>query len=680
MTVDRRPIFPFDIKSSLALAATDLVDIRSDGKPVEFNLAIAADPSETDGQVGIQELSKKPNRETEKSFKDRMARTPHRYVNSVSFETFGANPGKDCGLQLELNFSLRSAIAPCPLLGELKHVDFRFENLLYPGVYSVRLLNKNDAADDRIAVAAAHAPSGGKWLLAWSGKKQTNAFSGFVQFVNVDPINAAIYALLVALVALLALKGPPTGWPAWACIVFALYGSNATITRHFSGHDETAHAEMLFSSLLNASEPPSSHAREGLRARFYESARKLMFDQDFYRLHAVQVPPKGSCPHMILGSCGISGSPQNLYDLYAKILPANVLYSGNARSIGIAGRAINLLWTLLLIILVAWLFGSGAIAPTLVILTSGAFLAQVSSITNDYPMMMLGIFGTGCLAEIISGNEKKATLGLLVFSIVLCASRSVDRSWVAGLLTLSAGTMILTARLLLRDAPSNIGQAPELPLNSRRGQVLGKIHQGFFALAVGVFVALSIIWAIPHLWAAGIQEIFKPILRLSPDGHMLLRAKPYSIQMTWEVLKLHCKSFVGSFVWGHSYFSAPVYSTFLAGWLYLALKGLRHVMNFKPRYRITVLVAIGLALGTYHALLMLLVSYNEMIPGSDLAAAVKFRFMAPGVASVVVLPFLGIRSLQSNPHHARTMIFVAIYWTMIFLTYYQLKFFYCDTL
>ena len=46
-----------------------------------------------------------------------------------------------------------------------------------------------------------------------------------------------------------------------------------------------------------------------------------MFDNDFFRLHSINTVAPEKCPHMILGGCGYTSGPFNLYRLYASFLP-----------------------------------------------------------------------------------------------------------------------------------------------------------------------------------------------------------------------------------------------------------------------------------------------------------------------------------------------------------------------
>lgn len=633
-------------------------------------IAVAPDAADTDGPLNFREFQGLLQQKAPEFFERMAQENTYRYTNVLAVEVSSSSADSDCQIRLKLDGVLHSRPALCPPSGSLRETRFTFDRIIRPGIFTAHIETTPTTVASEIKVSNFRSLDGAHWVLPTTGRRITSALSGYLRFLSQKPWSAAIYFICLVAVTTLFITGKSGSKMGVILLAVAVYSSHFAISRYFSGHDETAHTEMFLSSINETYDLPNGADQNQKRADFYQSARQLMFDEDFYRLHGVLVPPRGTCPHMILGGCGISGSPRNLYKIYARFLPHFDQIS--AKSLILTGRIINILLTLLLLGLVAIVCGTDKLLPTFALLLSGAYLSQVASVTNDYPMLMLGLFGCTMLSTLLtSDSRRRVLLGFITFAGFVYLSRPIDRSWISGLLTIIAAIGIVGLRCL-----------------NPRGRILEKkspslarslLSSGLVWL-LGAIVTAGSIWSVPYLWEAGIQGVFKPILRLSADGHMLLRAKPYGPGLTLDILWFHFQSFVGTYVWGHSYFSPFVYVLFAIAWAYLTCLGVIALWEKSRVPPFQAMLILGFAGGGYFAMLMLLNTYNEIFPGTSLDAAVKFRFMAPGAAIVLTLPFLGIQSLFSSPSRSRTFLMVASYWAIVFLSYYQVRFFYCEAL
>lgn len=687
-TVGERSVTPEDFQSWLGAGDTGPHPILAADGHATFKIAIAPDPAESDGPVSMAELEAMSSAGASDRFAQSMIQNPHRYTRSLTLEATSTTGQGDCELRLELvpavaTGSLRSRAARCPTAGRPPKVAFQFDQPLMPGIYGAVVRAEPTALDGGIQVAGSRGASGETWLAVTASKQRKTAFDGLSLLARKYPGHAALYLTCLALVTWLAWARSTQAWSGLLLLLAATYVSNLTIARHFSGHDETAHIEMFHSSILDSAGIPEGPARASRRVAMYQDARRLMLDEDFFRLHGAKVPAKGTCPHMIIGDCGISGSPQNLYGFYARNLVPIDPDNAGARSIALAGRTINAALTLLALAMVMAWFGRGAAGPTAFLLLSGGYLAQVATVTNDYPLMMLGVFGSACMMEIIPGRTRRSVAGMLAFAIMLFALRKVDRSWVSGLLPLLAGVPALGVSFLVsstRKKSSGFRKDDSIrhPARGARGAVVDTLTAAIFVVPAAVLTAVGV-WQAPSLWAAGHQSFLQAIVNLSPDGHMILKAKPFAPGMTLDILRFHFSSFIGTFIWGHSYFAPSVYAIFLAAWGYLTMRGLREAGKSGPMMCAATLIPLGAGLGCYFVMVMLLASYNEIVPGADLDAAVKFRFMAAGVGVVTALPLTGLKSLLADRRKAHGAVIASAFWAAILLAYYQLKFYYSDT-
>lgn len=501
----QRPLGPRDLGRQLAGGLAPAAPVTPAGEP-RFKLALAADERLVGRRLDLASLEKlrRPIRQRALSQPELLPRTV-----ALAFATEGRV--LDCELSLQIGEN-RSAPLPCAAVQDFQYVPFTFAEPLLPGIFEARIFSTSVAPGQEYrAVAAPGKTPGELWLLADSPARRMSAAEAMLALASDHPSRVAGFLLGLALMSLALALG--TGrWQHYAVLLVGLIVAVCSLTWHFSGHDETAHLEML-------------HKAQGRsrseRQSFYESAATHLMDSNFYRLHVSEFVTRSKCPHRVLGgSCGRSPRPLWLYRWYALAFPE----TDDAATLANYGRCINaalLAATLLLIAAVAGLAAFCASVGGLAL--AGFTWAQLASVTNDFPQTLFGLLLGTLLGLLVVCEGRRARLTLLAVAVLAFpATVKIDRSWMSA--------------LLMAPVFACAWLGPRLPST---------------ALAVSLpWLAAAATFVLAPLLPASILEL------LPKEVGPQLASWPTvaELQTAAQAGRVALKSLFGSFLWGHAYF------------------------------------------------------------------------------------------------------------------------------
>lgn len=187
-----------------------------------------------------------------------------------------------------------------------------------------------------------------------------------------------------------------------------------------------------------------------------------------------------------------------------------------------------------------------------------------------------------------------------------------------------------------------------------------------------------LIFTANHFWPE-ITQIAEKILYLTPVVAYFKNFLKFNIATGLTSLVEYFKSFIGTFVWGHSYFPDVYYwvSFFLCLWL--IFQGLCLIaQRYSTRSRIIILTLFSLFL-TFQ-IISVFIAFNtyHSMPAILIASYLKIRLTAPAVAGFVGLLLIGISNVMKRETHSKYFFKLLWIWTLAMLIYFYPDFYWAD--
>lgn len=664
---ETRPLWPSEMPEALQLGKFKPSDpIFADNSPT-FKLAIKPDIAESARTFKWADLLALTKEEAQSRYQERARLYPHRFTDNIALPTGTFARINHCDLVLILDGHLRSRKLPCKGLQDNQNSRFQFDHFIYPGIYEAQIETTATSADNAIVIYLASSPDGTYWALAHSNPPVSTG-RALWDWMKRLPYEGSIYGLMIILLIMLVSTGGRSTW-SWAMAVACFYLAVAAITPPLSGHDETAHVDMLHHQISKASGLPSADIKSEKKA-FNISVNQFMVEHDFYRLHKVGPNPPEACPHKILGSCGHSAKPLWLYKQYAELLHLFTSQGGEvqASSLIYQTRIIHLALTLLTLGLILLLFGRDYLKlGFFLLLTSLPFSTNFNAITNDFPMFLTGLMILIGITHFLTERSAKASLLFLTTVVgLLFFIKNIDRSWLASLPAVICLAALLVGHWWLSDRSS---KAPH-HTRSKTGLIY------FFAMTASS--AVVTFWGVLFIIKNWDRQILQLLASIQPDLRLLQGLKYFEPQTAATGLWDYYRSLVGSFVWGHAYLPTVVYQIFFLAGLYLSYRGAKSICKHRDIKQVRFIAGILGLLFAAQSIIVIAVLYSYYPFKLPVDSLVKVRLTAPGLAAILVLPSVGWIDILRTPAQKQWLYRSALLFGLMFLVFFASKFYLVD--
>lgn len=467
----------------------------------------------------------------------------------------GEDAGKHIPDDCQIRLRLQNQVSSPRSCGEVKSegdspVGFEFSSPLRPGVSRIEILVSIEEKSGSIGLALMartfQTADGTQWLEPFAGPKRVSHLEAYRRWGHSSPWSLGLFlvVLLLTCVIVAALFSTPSfanSRSALALLTLSiLWFIGVTLAiRPLSGHDETAHADLFHMALL-AEKGSDMDAKEhdARRRQFYDQMHELFLRHDFTRLHEVYLPPRGSCPHMVIGHCGYDENRKEIwyYRLPWKIVPQKVALNLHANHLLWLGRLLNLGLVVCTLLFVASFFGTGISAATALCMTMlGAFAGHVASVTNDTANFCFGFSVAAAACAILTvdklGNRHWIGLGLLTLLAVPIAY--LDKAGLAAVLSPAVFALALLLRRVARLESKGI---------HAKGYIL------LFSFAASVAVILFFLRGL-------LARFLKPTLTslsasFTEAGEYLQTVGSLETTQALTALSVHARSHFGGYLWG----------------------------------------------------------------------------------------------------------------------------------
>jgi hypothetical protein len=562
-----RKISPLDLHTHLGKTSLETIIIPGDGTPVLVHTVVAPDVAVTHRYLSLEETINW-SRENNAESQDKLYRKlPFAFATELGIDLQVPPAPTKCTVKVKLD-GQSSLPVTCDEIRAREKAFFKFDGIDFipAGKHEIELFSDTSAILNGFATESLF------WAEAFSGSMINGtdiirdawisgsfSYTAYFLLLFVFLIAIAYRTIRNQNVALLTLT-------AHAFLVIL-------ITPYFSGFDETAHVSNFYQAA-------SSTARENKRPIIEESAyNKLasqnMFDAAFFRLNEVYPTNSDSCPHQIIGYCGLSPAPQILYKHYTDFLNYfhfNFEWLSPKFAIWM-GRLSNSFFFLVTLMCCYFLLPGNKRAPFILSLSlAGCFFSQLGTLTNDIPMYVLGIVGFITFKSLISEIHitVKDCSALAIFSSFFVWARDFDVSFHAAIPIVLVNASIFLFKLLRSI------------LRKRQTYNLNRINA--VALPIIIFAFGITLPLIGYQILLKSQESiwFKNLLgSLSIDPNLFSRLNGvanfgwYGISVT---ISEHFRTIAGSYVWGHTFLPISmnifVFLVWLTGCLILTFNGL----------------------------------------------------------------------------------------------------------
>ncbi len=594
---------------------------------------------------------------------DDMIAHEYRYPSVIAIPIGTHARKNNCILTMSLG-GLKSDPVDCQQIKDNEAQPFTFSQKIKPGTYDVTLSSQTGLLDPTthphnfVAVYLYRGTSGNdQWLIPSSGSTRVTVGSALNSWAYRQPLRFFLYSLLI-----FAVLGTVLFAPEWtfASAFVGVYLGLILIWKPYSGYDETAHIDMLHTAL--ADQP------EAKKLDFWAQVRVDLINSSFHRLHNVTLNP-GECPHQILASCGHSEPPLTLYRAYGTVL--HRLFPPDKFQSPVFLRHLVLgIHGLQLLALLGFVLAFKNIALMnsvfFLLVFAGYISAQFPSITNDFPLIIYGLFSAVAASGVLTVARSKlaATIICLLLAGLFWPVSQVDHS---SILALSFLPIIPLLWILTPQGTKKPLASPLRPTALVLGALILMVLAGFYSVQYGVVgnpAALSLL-------TTHFSQTFTNLT------HLLKFENP---MILGEHLLVYGKSVIGSYVWGHDYLFTVSY--LVGGGLLVALFGrgvYLLVMNShlkKIRWLTFLALSLSLTLLLCGILSAFLVGVGsiEIIRDSFL----KPRFSAAGLG-VLLFPILwGAYTLMPQEKLRHNLGIMTALWSLCLLGYYFPRFFILD--
>jgi hypothetical protein len=537
-------------------------------------------------------------------------------------------------------------------------VSFHFKNWIRPGIYSVTLESDGEIGNE-VTPYVALDQNKQSWIIPFQGKLSVCFWDYYDSLFQRSWFLAVIFGVIVFSLASMAVSRISILKKVVATYVSALLLTNIA-TPPYSGYDETAHISMYFEALK----------LEGLanvsNNEFYHLVWKDMSEFDFFRLHSI--PPKISseCPHSILGHCGLSSKPIKLYTIYAKVLHFFNVEQERPWVITIGVRLINITLILCMLLLgVAVLKKPQMVVFTLSLTFLGGMLSQAASLTNDIPLFLLGCVALQGFVIALNRNIYWKLASIIIVFVLTFLLWEIDVSSITALPLLSGIIILSFTPKISPLKPKNITDRTNQNLLTR-----------FF-----IFILIVLLMLITFRALMNLPLISDRISKLANKLYLLNDFKLVDYSNFSGILVSYWKSFVGTYVWGHSYWPQLYYLIGFIAYLITFLKGLKQLGFDLLREKYFFVLFIIAAIVSVQLIVIFSIAAGSVSLSDQIAreAYTKVRLSAPLSTGILIMPMFWHSSIEQ---YLDDRGFFVKLWLVLFGLFHSLwlptKFFFAD--
>jgi hypothetical protein len=293
-------------------------------------------------------------------------------------------------------------------------------------------------------------------------------------------------------------------------------------------------------------------------------------------------------------------------------------------------------------------------------------IAQLPSLTNDFPMYILGCFGLLSASSILQKSTSKGLVSFIIVALLFMAVKGFDVSSLSFLPFLC----FLFLLLLVRSKPF-FRQDFNPPYASLRF----KAFLDFLGLFLCIIVFVCII-----IFLLKIPAIANMLLLFDEQSNLLHDIQKINFYKYVAILVAYWKSLIGSFVWGHSYWPDALYMLSIVAYLVASYSGL---LLLKSRTTSWCFYAVTILLGAVVALqitIILGIASNASFFENQIArdSFAKVRLSAPIATAALILASLSGTYITRSAGGAK---FLRLWMIILFLSYALLlptKFFFAE--
>jgi hypothetical protein len=502
----------------------------------------------------------------------------------------------------------------------------------------------------------------GMWARARVNGTQVSLYQAFSVWAKQEPIAFGLYFLLIWVVIFFPrlVRGHPNLWGPSLLIITLL--SAYLITKPLSGHDETAHIDMFYRAGQSVFEEKNdTKVSPGYTRTFHANVLRLANQSDFYYLHGVELV-QGKCPHFFLRkSCGISEEPTSLYRKYWQLIGSPDIRNWLPKDLLKLGVFFNAMWVMLFLCAVGAFFGL-AVTQTvsLLMLLCGSFIGQFPSVTDDIPFYIGGWWIVALfLGSLTSVHSSKKLVALFATLIAYFYLLEANRIWIV-----AAPGLVASAICCIFCFYKPAGEI-------KKSQAL----RGALIYSLVIMISIPTINLLAGSSAPAYRGFINNTLFADYVPNISLLSIPENLFLFWR----HWCSYVGSFVWGHSYFDVAVYCIYTLFFILLSGVGLMYGPKEKNKFYLVTFSLAGAFVGQVVVANSIAAPfYNSSVGYFE--SFTKIRLSAPGLAGLVFLPAIGIIKVLTIDKGIQLEIlkFFAWSWVLFLLLYYLPKFYLLD--
>ena len=369
---------------------------------------------------------------------------------------------------------------------------------------------------------------------------------------------------------------------------------------------------------------------------------------------------------MILGGCGYTSGPFNLYRLYASFLPK--LKNITPEFISIISKIVGGLFYIMFVIM-SLFFLPRNLASSLILVSSfsGTMVFQMTTITNDVPMFFLGM----CiliLFLLVLFRQKiyKQAIMLLLCSVLLFVLRKTDVSWVSSLPFFFA---VIISSLFYK-----------LNFINKLTSVLAKKPMQYVSI-FGVYLITTTVTVVTFFKNKTTLEIISKNFYFLIMNRMDILRHLEHLSLTdftfIAILKDYLKSLLGKFIWGHSSYD-NFYYVFLFSLLFLSSLIGPFLLRFKEKklYKlIPILHIVIVPLTLIHLIMVFVICLSHKPPYWIFA---EIRMTAPATAVFFAIPSVFLYNLLERKKYIKIVQSIVCFHFIVLTCYYLPKFFISD--
>ena len=571
-----------------------------------------------------------------------------------SFVTYGEVA--NCSLELLLNTGQKSQLLSCQEIHDNALAFFTFSQPVLPGIYSASFI-WSKLGSGNLGVYSGRDKTGGLWLKPFSQKSGLNTWHLFRDWFHLHKVRACFYLLMLGLVLLFLCSSSMTSISFFG-LSFSLYAACCVLFFPFSGHDETAHLTMMHMAVTDKAPDDVT---------FNRSALKSLINSDFFRLHEAHFPKDGECPHAVLRGCGVSEGPMRLYRFYANVLKRlGIIINGyEPEQLLWVGRLINIFRLICFSIFICLLLGKHSLfLLAFYLISEGGYLAQFPSLSNDPPLFLYGLFLALGFSGLLRGTLKlwQRLIFICLAFVLFFAARDIDRSAIAALPLICTFPFVFA---LTYKTPS-----------SKELVSLKQTRWKWVLVLVSGVVTFGAVGSAGMYWKDFSRFSGLPVLRIvnaiSNDAGMMENLSSHNMATIFAAISVFAKSFLGSFVWGHTYFPDHYYALILGALFVLTLRGLAELIaTWDVKVGSLLAVVFGGLIAVYFLIVLLVLPPDLKIGSTEFGGFLKVRLTAPGSGILLVLPGLGFLSFARSSQARHWLYRFGWIWVCSLLIYYM---------